>query len=148
MHNGDFPLKNSSSQNFIKYTNLLCKFIHCLRNTQWIDIHTYMGVRRDRAKSILNLRTIPKQTVSFILQLLAVETTFSTHCARGYVHCTVSLGMKAKTKICTCDQNFGHYQLSQIKYPHLEMPPSSAELWFTGYSQSISTLYSSLQTDG
>lgn len=48
-----------------------------------------MGGRRDKAKSILNLRTIPKQTVSFILQPLAVETASSTHCARGYVRCTV-----------------------------------------------------------
>jgi len=106
-----------------------------------------MGGRRDKAKSILNLRTTMKQTVSFILELLAVETASSTHGARGYVGCTVSLGMNTKTKIRTCDQNFGH-QLSQAKYPYLELPPSSTKLSFTDYNQSISTLYFSSQTDG
>jgi len=112
-----------------------------------MNIYTYKGGRRDKAKSILNLRTTLKQRVSFILQLLAVETASSTHGARGYVGCTVSLGTNAKT-IRTCDQNFGHLQLSQAKYPYLEVPPSSAKLSFTGYSHSISTLYFSSQTDG
>lgn len=77
-----------------------------------MNIYTYMGGRRDKAKSILNFRTIQKQRVSFILQLLAVETPSSIHDARGNVGCTVSLGMQAKTKICICDQNFGHCHLS------------------------------------
>ena len=93
-----------------------------------MNIYTYMGDRREKAKSVLNLKTTPKQTVSFILQLLAVETASSTHGARGYVGCIVSLGMKVKTKIRTCDQNFGHCQLSQAKYPYLVVPPSSAKL--------------------
>ena len=114
----------------------------------YIHIHTYTGGRRNKAKSILNLRTTLKQTVSFILQLLAVETASSTHAARDYMGCTVSLGTNAKTKICTCDQNFGHLQLSHAKYPYLEVPPSSAKLSFNGYSQSISTMYFSSQTDG
>lgn len=109
-----------------KINKFTSKFIYCLK-THSGYIYIYGG-RRDKAKSILNLRTTWKQTVGFILHLLSVQTAHSTNGARGYVACTVSLGMKAKTKIRTYDQTFGHYQLSQAKYPYLEVPPPSAKL--------------------